>query len=167
MWTKRPCAALRLPLLGLLAIGLAGAADDGERKKEVRVEVWAIRATMTNKDVDKDLRQIAKLLEKKFKYTGFKVEKKVGKKVELGTEFTADLIQKYRVTAKPLGVKDGKLEIELTLDELVKQNKDDPKKNEYKVHFRGKLKMEPGPLLPVGGLPLEGGDTLIVALRVR
>jgi hypothetical protein len=160
----------RLPLAFLCLTGLAlPMARADEQKKDTRpveVEIWVIRATTQNDDVTKELRGLAKLLKKQFKYTGFKLEKKHAKKgLELEKAFKADLLADLRVEVKPTGREGRKIAMEVTIFKKADKSKD--KKAKDKVVLKTKIKAKAGPFIPYGLGPLENGDFQIMALRAR
>jgi len=104
---------MTLALVAACCAGVVRAAEDKE--PPVQVEVWAIRATMRNEKVADELKGIAKVLRKQFKYTGFTVARKTGKRVELGKELDAPLVDDYQATVKPLKRDDGKIQLELVV----------------------------------------------------
>jgi len=144
----------------LLVMGLVGPvytwADD---KKPVNVEVWVIRATTKNKEISKELKSLAETLKKQFKYTGFKLEKRIAKRVELGKSFKADLIGGYKLTLTAKARLSKRVQLQLAVSKRV------GKKD--KTVLNTTVTIKAGPLLPVGGLPLKGGDKLILAVRAR
>jgi hypothetical protein len=155
--------AILLPLILALVIpaGTLGDDKDKDKDKAVELEIWAIRATTKNKEVSKELTEIADVLKKSFKFTGFKLEKKHSGKADMGKSFSAEVTGGYTVTVTPTErtEKDKKI----TLKVVVTKGKGKDEKKPLNVTCT----LEVGKLLPAGGLPLDDGDNLIVAVRAR
>ncbi len=165
----------RLWLISLLVAGLlappALAADEKKDERPVDVELWLIRATTRDKDVSKELKELAKALKKQFKYTGFKLEKKITKDdIDLGKTFKTPLLGKYELAIKPTERSGKRIELELILtkrpDKPPPPDKDG-KKKEPKPLLKTKLKLKAGPFMPIGCGTLDEKDYLIVAVRAR
>ncbi len=141
----------------MLVLSLAGsAACLGQEKKpepkSADIQVWAIRATTKNKDISKDLKQIADELKKKFKFTGFKLEQKNTGSAAIGKAYSVSLPGGYQANVTPES-NDGKkvkLKVEVTKG----------KKLVSSVTYT----VEAGKFQLVGGWDLEGGDSLILAV---
>ena len=139
----------------------ASAVADG--KRPVQVEVWTIRATTKNAEISPELRGLAKVLKKQFKYTGFKLEKKAANRTALNNAWKTDLIGGYRIRVTPKSRSGSRIQLELA---VLKQITDKGKKKEKTV-LKTTLTVKPGPLMPVGCGSLDGGDYLITAIRAR
>lgn len=166
--------AVLVPIIvGLLAAGGGLAQDKGkekdkdkdkDRKDAAEIEVWSIRATTKNKDISPELKELAEVLKKQFKFTGFKLEKKASGKPETGKSFDSASIGTYKVSVTLSERKDKNI----TLKVLVKQvEKDKDGKEKEKNVLDTTVKVEAGKSVPFGGLALEGGDSLILAIRAR
>ena len=143
-----------LPLaltIGLLGTS-AGLAQDKGDKKSTDIQVWAIRATTKNKDISPELKRIAEELKKQFKFTGFKLEKSATGSAEIGKAFSTPLIGGYTASVTPQKI-DGK---RITLDIEVLKGKERKIKTTVTLSA-GKFQLQ-------GGLDLDGGDALIVAV---
>ncbi len=152
-------------LLFLLLAGFVGPAS-AEDKKSVEVEIWAVRATTKNKEISKELREskelheLVKVLKKQFKYTGFKLEKKIPrKKVELNKPWKVNLIGDYKVAFTPKARESKRIKYELVVTKRVKK-KDKPV-------LKTTVTSKSGPWVPYGCGSLKGGDYLIMLVRVR
>lgn len=155
---SRPGMLLAI-LLGLLAPACVAAAD----KRPVEVEVWTIRATTKNAEISEELRGLARVLKKQFKYTGFKIEKKADRRVELGKAWKLDLIGDYLLSVTPKTRSDSRIQLELAVRKrLVEKGK-----KKEKTVLKTTLTLKSGPLMPLGCGPLEDGDYLITAIRAR
>ncbi len=138
--------------------------DKEKDRQVVEVEVWAIRATTKNSDISKELEDLAKVLKKQFKYTGFKQEKTASKKdVSLGKDFSTDLIGNYKVAITPKELKEESKQKRIKLDVAITRHEG---KEDKKV-LNTTVTIEAGALLPIGCGPLEDGDYLIIAVRAR
>ena len=143
-----------------LIVGLGGfaarAGDDKDEKKTVDIQVLAIRATTKNKDISPELKGIADVLKKQFKFTGFKLEKKeTGSKTPIGKAYNLALPGGYQINVTPKS-SDGK-KVELQVEVL--------KGKERKLNATYTL--EAGKFQLQGGWDLDGGDALIVAVSGR
>jgi len=144
----------------VLIISLAGTAVClGQEKKQERksadIQVWAIRATTKNKEISKDLQQIADELKKKFKFTGFKLEQKNTGSAALGKAYSVTLPGGYQANVTP-DSNDGKkvkLKVEVT------KGKKQVSSVTYTVDV-GKFQLQ-------GGWDLDGGDSLILAVSAK
>ncbi len=136
---------------GILATH-AGAADPPRADKKVEVQVLVIRATTKNKDVSPELKDLAKQLREQFKYTGFKLEKRLSGQTELGAAYKTPLIEDYEASLTP-GKRDGK---RLTMQMRVS------KKGEEKPKIDMNATITEGEFQLAGGWDLKGGDALIV-----
>ncbi len=128
-------------------------------KEPMSLEVLAIRATRANSNIDPELKSIADELKKQFKFTGFKLEKRIKGSAAIGKSFKTELIGKYKAEIFPLQreVKRVQLRIEIT---ETKDGKDEPKSKTTFTYDAGTFQMVAGP-------ELGGGDVLIVAVSAR
>ncbi len=116
------CAAIHDRFLRIFAVAvcvlLVHARADGEDKKgqSYDISVWAIRATKSNTQVSPELKPIAQELKKRFKYTGFKLERKKSGRAGEGKTLSTDLIAGFKAKVTPLERKGSrvKLKIEVT-----------------------------------------------------
>ena len=150
-----PAILFSLIVFGLV-VPVRASADD---KKPVDIEIWVIRATTKNTEISKELRGIAATLKKQFKYTGFKLEKKARGRAAIGKTFKASLIGGYSATITPKVRLDKRIQLQVVVTK--------PADKGTKTVLKTTLTIKAGPLLPVGGLPLDGGDALIMAIRAR
>lgn len=149
-----------LPLLLLLGAWLPPATADD--KAPVEIEVWVIRATKQNKDVSKELTDLADALKKQFKYTGFDLAKKISKKdLGLGKTHKADMIDGYQIAVTPKARTGKRIQVELQITRRVGKDKKE------ETVLKTTMTIPSGPFLPVGCGPLSGGDYLITAVRAR
>jgi hypothetical protein len=130
----------------------AGLAQDKGDKKSAEIQVWAIRATTKNKDISPELKRIAEELKKQFKFTGFKLEKSATETKEIGKAFSTPLIGGYTANVTPQKI-EGK---RITLEIEVLKGKERKIKTTVTLSA-GKFQLQ-------GGLDLDGGDALIVAV---
>jgi hypothetical protein len=140
--------ALTIGLLG----ASAGLAQDKGDKKTTDIQIWAIRATTKNKDISPELKRIAGELKKKFKFTGFKLEKSATGSAEIGKAYTTALIGGYEASITPRE-NDGKT-VKLQVEVL--------KGKEQKLKTTSTVAA--GKFFLQGGWDLDGGDALIVAV---
>lgn len=159
--------ALALTLI-LLAANSAGAQErrkrdnDDDKKKpraaeKVEVQVLVIRATTANSDVDDDLKDIAEQLRKSGRYTGFKVEKRLKKTVEVGKGGDFDLGHDFDATVTPQK-REGE---RVTLRVESSRTRDGKKKPHAPVTFT----QDRGKWQPMGGWKIDdGGDAMILAV---
>jgi hypothetical protein len=150
--------ARRCVSLGLV-LGLAGAlvcpAQQREDRKSADIQVWSIRATTKNKDISPELRDIADKLKKQFKFTGFKLEKTSTGQAAIGKTFTASLIGGYTASVTPKKSEDKRI----TLEVEVRKGKD--------RKLNATVTVSAGTFQLFGGLALDGGDQLIVAVSAK
>lgn len=136
--------------------------DDDDKKKppaaeKVEVQVLVIRATAANSDVDEELKGIVEQLRKQGKYTGFKVEKRLTKTVEVGKSGDFDLGHEYDASISPQK-REGE---RVTLRVESSRTRDGKKKPHAPVTFtqdRGKAQL-------MGGWKIDSdGDAMILAV---
>ncbi|GEM_PF-1292586 len=164
VWRRRTDSVSRFAaLLVVLVMWLAPPALAGPKPKSARYEVtvWAIRATRANKTVSPELRTIAKELRKRFKYTGFTLEKKKTAKVAAGRRMDAQLIGRYRLRVTPTARKKGR--VTLRLEVYRREGKKDKRLVGTTVTIRA------GRSQLLGGWRIEPGrdDVLIIAVSAR
>jgi len=147
-------SACALGLLALIATAPAARAQE-DKKPTYDVKVLGIRATNSNKEVSKELKSIAAALRKQFKYTGFKLVKQGGGKVEEGKSSETSLIDGYKVKVTPLSRTDKRVTLKLE-GFRTEREKDVPKWKTTVTIDRGRYQLQ--------HVSLEGGDGLIVAV---
>ena len=147
-WRPRVTVVLLLSVTGT-AICLA------QEQKPADIQVWAIRATTKNKEISKELRQIADELKKSFKFTGFKLEDKSTGSAAIGKAYSVDLPGGYqaKITPESRDGKKVKLKVEVTKG----------RKRVSSVTYT----VEAGKFQLLGGWPLDGGDSLILAVSAK
>jgi hypothetical protein len=148
----------RYALATVLLIGQAatvGWAQSGKERSSADIRIWAIRATTRNNEISPELRGIADKLKKQFKYTGFKLERRVTGEVQLGRVFEADLIGGYeaKVTLKK---HDGE---RITLQVQVLRNDKPVLDATISLPVKGSQL--------IGGWSVGDGEALIVAVSAR
>ncbi len=152
-----------IPLaLALTLFGVAGAADEPAKKStSADLEIWVIRASTKSKDISPELKSFADKLKQRFKYTGFRLERKIKETVDLGKTFTTPLTGGYQamVTPKTREKDKGVERIALQLQVL--------KEKEKKPRMNIEYKLEAGTFQPFGAWDLEGGDVLIILLSAK
>lgn len=141
----------------LLAPPAAAADDKKPEDKKAAVEVLVIRATTKNKDISPELKDLADKLRKQFKYTGFKLERRISGTTDLGTAYKTPLIGDYEASVTPQK-RDGK---RLTLQVRVSR------KGEEKPKLDMSATIPAGEFQLTGGWELDGGDALIVGFTGR
>lgn len=141
-----------------LVAPVALAADDRQPDDtKAAVEVLVIRATTRNRDISPELKDLADKLRKQFKYTGFKLEKRVSGSTDLGTAYKTPLLGDYEASVTPQK-RDGK---RVTLQIRVSR------KGEDKPRLDMNVTVPAGEFQLTGGWELEGGDALIVGFTGR
>lgn len=151
---------LRQCVAAALVMGLAGSVVClGQQKKEERksadIQVWSIRATTKNKEISKELRELADKLKRDFKFTGFKLEQRASGSEAIGKVYSASLTGGYqaKVTPKSNDGKQVKLQVEVLKGKDSKLNTT--------------ITVRPGQFQLLGGMLLDGGDQLIVAVSAK
>lgn len=159
--------ALAALVIAAFLVSPAGAlarpeAESSSRADEkVEVQVLVIRATTANKEVDKELRDIAEQLRKHGKYTGFKLEKKLQKSVEVGKAAEFSLGHDFAATITPQK-RDGE---RITLRVESSRTVDGKKKPHPQVTFT----QDRGKSQPMGGwkISADSEDAMILAISAR
>jgi hypothetical protein len=126
-----------------------------ENKNGVTVEVWTIRATTKNKDISPELKELAQKLHKDFKYTGFKLERRVTSNTELDHGYTTELLEHYRGTVTPRQREDRNIRLQV---QVIRS-----RKSILNTTVTAPL----GSFVPFGIGPLNNQDFLITAVRAR
>ena len=157
----RPVHVVSLAL-ALMLSGVAGAADEPkDNRKPVDVDIWVIRASTKSKDISPELKSFADKLKQRFKYTGFRLERKIKETVDLGKTLTTSLTGGYQALVTPKAREKDKGAERLALQlQVLKEKEKKPRMNiEYKL--------EAGAFQPFGAWDLEGGDVLIILLAAK
>jgi hypothetical protein len=141
-----------LVLAAGLAAATARAADPPSDGKKVTVEVLVIRATTKNKDISPELKELADKLRKQFKYTGFKLEKRLAGTTDLGVAYKTPLIGDYEAAITPQKREGKRLTLQMR---VAKKGEDKPKLDMSATIPAGEFQL-------TGGWDLDGGDALIV-----
>jgi hypothetical protein len=138
---------------------MAGADDRKEQKFDV--SVWAIRATKSNSEVSPELRPIAKELRKRFKYTGFKLERKRTGKVGTGKALSVDLVAGFKAKVTPVERQGSRVKLKIEVSRR-QGKKERPLLNTVVTLNRGRFHLQ-------GGWKIEQktDDVLIVAVSAR
>jgi hypothetical protein len=161
VWRVAPCPGrfLIAALLGMTGVYVP-AGPPAKAQDTVTLDVWSIRATTANRDVDADLKPLIEAL-KGFKFTGFKVERKGSKALPFGETFKTDLPGPNGYKAEVTPVKrDGE---RMTLKVKITQRKggqDETVTNTTVTLDKNKFQL-------FAGMKLDKGDDLIVAVRAR
>lgn len=149
----------RLGIATAIVVALCAPAVAQDKKKTTYdVQVWAIRATNANKDISKELKPIAKQL-RRTGFTGFKLEKKAGGKVEEGKPYSGKLIEGYEVKLTPISTTKGRIKLKTEVSQRVGK-KTEPKLNTTVTISSGRFQLHTG-------LKLKGNDELIIAVSAR
>ncbi len=150
---------LRLSVVTALVLSLAGTAicvgQQKPERKSADIQVWAIRATTKNKDISPELRDLADKLKKDFKFTGFKLEQKASGSAALGKAYSTALPGGYQANVTPK-TNDGK-KVQFQVEVL--------KGKDRKLNTTVTVKS--GQFQLFGGMALDGGDQLIVAVSAK
>lgn len=125
----------------------------------VEVQVYVIRATTANQEVSPELKNMAAMLSKQFKYTGFRLEKKSAGRVEVEKPFDAELIEGYSAQVTPRECKGDRVKMALQV------SRREGGKTRQKV--KTELTTERGKFVLVGVEKLGEDEFLIVAAAVR
>ena len=144
-------AVLILSLVG----GSACLAQKRPEAKSVDIQVWSIRATTKNKEISPELKELAEKLKKDFKFTGFKLEAKATGSANIGKAYNTSLPGGYQANVTPKAL-DGK-KVQLTVEVL--------KGKDRKVNTT--ITITAGQFQLFGGLSLDGGDQLILAVSAK
>ncbi len=144
----------------LLLVGVGGLAVAGDRLQEPKkdsfqLDVWTIRATTKNADISPELKDLAEMLKKQFKYTGFKLEKKASGKADRNQTWSVELIEAYTAKVTPKGRDKNKVQLNV---EILQKDKS---------KLNSTYTAEAEKFLAIGGYALSGGDSLLVALRAK
>jgi hypothetical protein len=132
--------------------------------------VLAIRATKSNDKVSRELKPIAKELKKRFKYTGFKIEKKKTGKVGENKPLVAELIAGFKVKVTPLERKGNRIKLKVEVPQReTKKGKKGEKGRKSKPLVSTTFTITRGRLQLVGGWKIDPGsdDVLIIAVSAR
>lgn len=139
-------------LIAITALaGLAATPANAEDKTDVQILV--IRATNSNTEISPELKSLADSLKKQFKFTGYKVEKKLSHEMKPGETWKTDLAGGFKAE---LTLKSAK-EKEISVDVTVLDKKGEKKVNSPFSIARGKSSL-------IGGPKLDGDDVLILAI---
>lgn len=157
-----PSGLITAPLMVWLALGPALAGQDqrpgGPRK--VEVQILAIRASNASSEISPELKEIAGQLREKFRFTGFKLEKRATQSVEPGRDSTTPLVSEYSARVRPTRPPEkNRIQVEIELLRRVGQ--------EEKSLQKTTVTMEAGKFLFFGGMKLGQGDELIAAVSAR
>lgn len=161
-----PASPSRMPIVAALLVGFTLQAALAQQDKpaggsqKVEVQILAIRATNANSDISPELKEIAPQLKEKFKFTGFKLEKRATQPIEPGRDFSTPLIGEYSARARPTRrLERGRIQVEIELlREMGEQEKSLQKTT---------VTMDAGKFLFFGGMKLAQGDELIAAVSAR
>ncbi len=155
-------AFIAAALLAWLAPGAALVAQDRRPggPERVEVQILAIRASNASSEISPDLKEIAAQLREKFKFTGFKLEKRAAQSVEPGRDHTTPLIGEYSARVRPARrLESNRIQVEIELLRRVG--------HEDKSLQKTTVTMEAGKFLFFGGMKLGQGDELIAAVSAR
>jgi len=150
---------LRQCVAAALVMGLAGSVvcvgQQKPERKSTDIQVWAIRATTKNKEISKELRELADKLKRDFKFTGFKLEQRASGSAAIGKAYSTSLTGGYQANVTPKS-NDGK-QVKLQVEVLKGK---DSKLNTTVTVKAGQFQL-------LGGMSLDGGDQLIVAVSAK
>lgn len=143
---------------GLLGLALlAPVATAQEQRRDFEVEVWAIRATKSNDEISPELRSIAGELKERFRYRGFKLEKRDRGSARPGQEFEARLGGGHRCTVKPIERDKRRIVAQVTAE-----------KGGREV-AKTKIEVRAGAAHLMGGWKYDdkGADAMVLLVRIR
>jgi hypothetical protein len=150
---------MRQGVAAVLVLSLVGAAvcvgQQKPERKSADIQVWAIRATTKNKEISKELQSLAEKLKRDFKFTGFKLEQKASGSAAIGKAYNTALPGGYQVNVTPKS-SDGK-QVELQVEVLKGKDR----------KLNSTVKVRAGEFQLFGGMSLDGGDQLIVAVSAK
>lgn len=156
---RRASRRLVIVLAGMVLASAAVAEDN----RPVKLETKVIRATTRDSTISPALRSLAAQLKKSFRFSGYHLLSENSAQVKLGQEHRVALPHNYEASFKP-EKRDGKrIVMRVEIFELSKQDG----KTQRKSKLRTVLKMESGAATMVGGLRIDQGDTLILALKAE
>jgi hypothetical protein len=158
--TVLACAVLSSGTLMAEAQDKADDKDKG-RGARVEIEIRVIRATKTNEEIDPELKDIAEQLNKQFKFTGFKLEKRCREAVELAGTHTCELGHGFtgKVTPRKVDAKRVEMQVEIT-HQAKKEDKPASKMNVT-------VTVEPIGFLTGGWQIPASEDVLVLAISAR
>lgn len=146
--------AARLGIALLAGWAAAPSAQAGDA--EVSVQLLVIRATKSNKEISPELKPIADALKGQFNFTGYKLVKRDSRGVALGKSATFGLTGPYSARITPKDRDERQVTLQIVVTE--KRGEKDVEKSNVTV----KVTKERYTLQ--GGLDLDGGDKLILAV---
>lgn len=147
-------AALALATLFLLTAPSAALAAD-----KADVEVLAIRGTSKNSEISPQLRSLADTLRKAVKHTGFTLVNTTRQSVDLGKPANCAAPGGYSAIVTPLK-RDGE-KVQVQLEVLRREGGKDVSKLKSTITIVG------GKHQLFTGFPLDGGDSLILAVSAK
>jgi hypothetical protein len=130
-------------------------ADKKDEKKGVDLQVWTIRASTRSKEISPELKEMADKLKDQFKYTGFKLEKRVPGQAALGRTFSTPLIGGFEAKITPQKAEGKRITVRVEVA------------NARETKINTMVTFDAGTYQLVGGPSLDGGDALIVAVSAR
>lgn len=141
-----------MALVGAIASPPSALGDD----EKVDVQVMVIRATKSNKEVSSELKPIADALKEQFNFTGYKLLKRDGRGIEVGKAASFALTGLYTARITPKASDDRQVTLQIVVTEK-KGDKETEKSNVTVKVTKGRFTLQ-------GGLDLDGGDKLILAV---
>lgn len=158
MNARPPIHLLALAIAAFAAVPSTARADD--KKANFDVAILAIRATSANSDISPELKPVAEQLRKKYKFTGYKVERQATAKTAANQEVSKPLPADYTAKVTPM---DGDAKsVDLKVEIWRKVNG----KDELRVNT--KIKAERGKYSFLGGWKFDGGDdVMIIAISAK
>lgn len=140
-------------LMLLIAPSAVLAADKAD------VEVFSIRGTSKNSEISPQLRSLADTLRKAVKHTGFTLANTTRQSVELGKSANCPAPGGYSAVVTPLK-RDGQ-KVQVQVEVLRKEGGKDVSKLKSTITIVG------GKHQLFTGFPLDGGDSLILAVSAK
>jgi hypothetical protein len=142
-------------VISLAAVAVCVGQQKKEERKSAEIQVWSIRATTKNKEISPELRELAEKLKKEFKFTGFKLEEKASGSASIDETYSTKLPGGYQANVMPKSIEGKKVQLAI---EILK-GKDSKVKS--------KVTIAAGQFQLFGGLSLDHGDQLIVAVSAK
>lgn len=152
---------LRLVLLATLASLATTSSALAQGKAAFNVAILAIRASSDNAEVSPELKPIADQLRKKYKFTGYRLERQATERVAANQDVSKPLPADYTAKVTPLAGDEKSVELKVEIWRKVAG------KDELRVNT--KIKVDRGKYAFLGGWKFEenGEDVLIVAISAK
>jgi hypothetical protein len=137
-----------------------GEKKDAPKSAPVELQLMVVRATNKNSEISPQLKDLPEKL-KQFRFKGYKLEKTINGKAEIGKEFPAELIDGYSGTVTPKARTKEKDKERVQLHVVIS------KKGVEKPETNTTFTIDAGTSLPIAGPALSDGDTLFVLISAK